>query len=140
MLNGSSESHYDPVIQIRVKDNSTEKTAYYRTEDEEKAPIPGTGVTLKEVKLTTTEVGSYLSVRYEEQGISGDDASVSWLELCDENGKPVSFNGMDSGRCREAGRNEYISEECYETVGLPEKITLSIGDSGKLVKLKKQKE
>lgn len=137
MLNGSSKSHYDPVIQIHVKDNSTEKSAYYMTADKEQTPIPGTKVTLKKVKLTTTEVGSYLSARYEETGVSGD-ASESWLELCDENGDPVSFGGMDGGRCHETGKNEYVSEGCYENIGLPEKIYLSIGDSGKVVELTKE--
>lgn len=138
MLNNSSETHYDPTIKIDVKDNSTEKSAYYVMQDQ-KNTVHGTKVTLKEVKLTTTEVGSYLSAHYEEKGVSGD-ASASWLELCDEDGKPVSFGGMDGGRCYEAGKNEYVSEGCYENIGLPEKIYLSIGDSGEIVELTKQEK
>lgn len=137
MLNNSSETHCDPTIKIDVKDNSTEKSAYYVMQDQKENTVHGTKVALKEVKLTTTEVGSYLSARYEEKGVSGD-ASASWLELCDEDGKPVSFGGMDGGRCYEAGKNEYVSEGCYENIGLPEKIYLSIGDSGEIVELTKQ--
>lgn len=137
MLDDSSETHYDPTIKIAVKDNSTEKSAYYVMQDQKENTIHGTKVTLKEVKLTTTEVGSYLSARYEEKDVSGD-ASASWLELCDEKGKPVSFGGMDGGRCYEAGKNEYVSEGCYENIGLPEKIYLSIGDSGEIVELTKK--
>lgn len=137
MLDDSSETHYDPTIKIAVKDNSTEKSAHYVMQDQKENTIHGTKVTLKEVKLTTTEVGSYLSARYEEKDVSGD-ASASWLELCDEKGKPVSFGGMDGGRCYEAGKNEYVSEGCYENIGLPEKIYLSIGDSGEIVELTKK--
>ena len=139
MLNNSSETHYDPAIEIDVKDHSTEKSAYYVMQDQKNNPIPGTQVTLKEVKLTTTEVGSYLTAHYEEKGVSRD-ASASWMELCDEDGKPVSFSGMDGGRCYEAGKNEYVSEGCYESIGLPEKIYLSIGDSGEIVELTKQEK
>lgn len=109
----------------------------YVMQDQKENTVHGTKVALKEVKLTTTEVGSYLSARYEEKGVSRD-ASASWLELCDEDGKPVSFGGMDGGRCYEAGKNEYVSEGCYENIGLPEKIYLSIGDSGEIVELMKQ--
>ena len=137
MLDDSSETHDDPTIKIAVKDNSTEKSAHYVMQDQKENTIHGTKVTLKEVKLTTTEVGSYLSARYEEKDVSGD-ASASWLELCDEKGKPVSFGGMDGGRCYEAGKNEYVSEGCYENIGLPEKIYLSIGDSGEIVELTKK--
>lgn len=139
MLNNSSETHYDPTIKIDVKDNSTEKSAYYVMQDQKENTVHGTKVTLKEVKLTTTEVASYLSARYEEKGVLGD-ASASWLQLCDEDGKPVSFGGMDGGRCYEAGKNEYVSEGSYESIGLPEKIYLSIGDYGEIVELTKQEK
>lgn len=126
-------------LQINVEDKSTEETAYYAVDKNPEYAIPGTSITLKKVKLTTTEVGTYSEIMYRDESTS-EDPSVDWLFLCGEHGESLKTNIVASGTCQPEGDNIYLASDCYESMGLPENIYLSVGDSGKVLKLKKCKE
>lgn len=68
-----------------------------------------------------------------------EDPSVDWLFLYGEHGESLKTNIVASGTCQPEGDNIYLVSDCYESMGLPENIYLSVGDSGKVLKLKKCK-
>ena len=128
-------SYEGDTLQVEVEDNSSEQTAYYRVDENEKYRVPGTTITLKEVKLTTTEVGTYSEINYIDKRDSED--VCEWIELCDENGDAIEWNGVGCGQSEPKGNYRYLQKDCYKSIGLPEEIYLSIDEFGKVVKLKR---
>ncbi|MDY3854896.1 MAG: hypothetical protein SO170_08100 [Butyribacter sp.] len=125
-------------LQVAVEDKSSEQTAYYSVDGNKEYHVPDTAITLKNVKLTTTEVGTYSEIKYVDERTS-ENASADWIELCDETGETIKCNIVADGSCQQKGSHLYLAQGCYESIGLPEVIYISIGDSGKVVKLKKIK-
>ena len=121
-------------LQIDVEDNSTEESAYYRVKQKEQYHVPGTAITIKEVKLTTTEVGTYSEITYVDDSTS-EDPSVDWLYLCKANGEMLEANILAGGTCHSVGNNEYVASDGYQSIGLPDTVYVSLGDMGKVVKL-----
>lgn len=131
-----SLSYHDDTLQIQIEDNSSVESACYTVNGAKEYKVPETSMTLKEVKITTTEVGSYLNVIYESTG-SSDDAEAEFLDLCDKNGELIPNSIVAVGYIQPVGDNVYVSEGCYENIGLPDEIYLSIGEGVKIVQLEK---
>lgn len=129
-------SYTGDTLQVDVKDKSTEQSAYYSVDEKAEYHVPDTAITLKKVKLTTTEVGTYSEIEYVDKSTT-EDSSAEWLELCDKNGESIKSNIVDGGSCQSKGKNAFLAMGCYESVGLPDTIYVSVGDSGKVVKLKR---
>lgn len=129
-------TYNDDVLQIQVEDNSSEESACYAVNNSEEYKVPGTSMVLQEVKVTTTEVGSYLYVTYKNTG-SSEDATAEFIELSDKNGEMLPSSIVAVGRCQPKGNNIYACEGCYENIGLPDAIYLSIGEGTKIVKMEK---
>lgn len=126
----------DDVLQIQVEDNSSVESACYTVNGAKEYKVPETSMTLKEVKITTTEVGSYLNVIYESTA-SSDDAGSEFIDLCDENGELISSSIVAVGYSQPVGDNVYALEGCYENIGLPDEIYLSIGEGVQVIALEK---
>lgn len=124
-------------LQIHVKDRSTEQTAYYQVDQNAEYHVPETAITIKEVKITTTEVGTYSKITFADEDASEAGSSVGWLYLCDAKGKNLESNIVDDGSCRPKGDKTYVASDCYKNIGLPETVYVSVGDTGKVLKLKK---
>jgi hypothetical protein len=130
-------SYKDEVLQVEVSNQSSEQSAAYIVDDEEEYAVPGTSITLEEITLTTTEIGTYFKAVYKDTSNS-DDATEDWLGLCDADGSPLEMGMMAGGKSSSIGENEYTDEICYKNIGLPDTIYLSIGDGYKVIPMKKK--
>ena len=130
----------DSTLKIRVTDKSTAQSADYRISSEEAAKLSDTLIQqIKGITLKSTEVGTYLTVTYESAG-SSDDATGTFIDLCDKNGNVIPGNVIAGGTCKENGDHSFTCENCYEDLGLPEEIYLSIGDGKQILKAEKAGE
>lgn len=129
-------SYTGDTLQVDVKDKSTEQVAYYSVGEKAEYHVPDTAVTLNKVKLTTTEVGTYSEIEYTDKSTT-EESLVEYIELCDKNGDSMKSNIVGVGTCQSKGKNAYLAKGCYESVGLPDTIYVSIDDSGKAVKLRR---
>lgn len=81
-------------------------------------------------------MGTYSEITYVDKSTS-ENCAVDWLFLCDEDGGRLQSNIVAIGTCRTEGNDVYVAKDCYESIGLPDDVYVSIGDLGKIVHLKK---
>lgn len=136
-------TYRDDVLKVQVKDHSTEQTAFYEPETKGFVEVDGGqhSVSIDSVELTSTEVGSYLTVDYTLQGKKSEECYTFWA-LCDADGKEVSYHPLVSDEgCQCLGGDHWQSRADFVNIGQPDVIHIRgiAEDGGRVITLKKKK-
>lgn len=132
----------DDLLEVQVKDKSTEQTAFYEPEKKEPVEVAGgNSCSIDRAELISTEVGSYLTVDYTWHGEKSDECQIFWT-LCDADGKEVSRNPLVvDGGCEWLGGKHWQSKLEFVNIGQPDVIHIReiAEDGGRVITLKKKK-
>jgi len=134
-MGGKKQTSYqDDRFNVHIEDHSTDESVAYTMSDTDAAKHMD--LDIQNIELTTTEVATYLKVNY-ESSVSSEDATEEFIQLCDKDGNLIPSSILSMGNCRLNPDGSYTCTSCYDNIGLPETIYLSLGDGAAIVKIQK---
>lgn len=123
----------DAKIIVEVPAQSEKKSTDYKIVSGQEKKLEKQNMKIKKVTLTSTDIGTYASITYEKAKKSVD-ITEEFIDVCEKDGTLKEYNRLVGGSINHKNKDgSYTVKNCYEKIGLPNTIYLSIGDGEEVV-------
>lgn len=128
----------DARIICEIPAQSAKKSAEYKIASGQEKKLEQINMKIENVTLTSTDIGTYASITYEKIKKSVD-ITEEFIDICEKDGTLKEYNRLVGGGMNNENKDgSYTVKNCYEKIGLPNTIYLSVGDGEQVVKFVKK--